>query len=135
MIVVDASIVVKIVAGELNAEAAYARIALDEDRIAPDWVRMEVVSALSGKVRRENFPLNLAREAMDSLSLYVPELVDSLILLDDAFALSIRLRHAVYDCLYLEAALRSGAVVVTADKEFANAARGGGFSAQVELLA
>lgn len=134
MIVVDTSVIVRIATAEPGADAALARIRTEPHRAAPDWVRMEVLSALSNKVRREGMPVEAARAAAAALSAYVPDMVDSPGLVAEAFELSLQLNHALYDCLYLAAALNLDGKLITADADFVKSAGKAGFARRVELV-
>lgn len=133
-LVVDASVLVKLVVEEPGTPQALALLDRDELRIAPDWALIEVANALWNKVK---FSQLLEIHAEDSLQ-NVPEFVDRFIpsrdLLADAFQLSFRIRHPLYDALYLALAMREDARVITADREFFNAADKAGLGDLVELL-
>lgn len=122
MIVVDASVIVRILAREPGADAALDRLDADAQRLAPDWIRIEVANALSNKVLYEQLPAATASTLLATLPAYVGTMLPTLPLIDDAFALALRLRHAVYDCLYWVLAERHGVILLTADKRFAEKA-------------
>ncbi|UVO52251.1 type II toxin-antitoxin system VapC family toxin [Sphingomonas sp. SUN019] len=134
MIVIDATVAVKLITREPGADAALARISKETDRLAPDWVRLEVASALSKKVRTDGLPAQVATMALAAVDSYLTETAASLDLIDEAFALSLQLQHAVYDCLYLALAIRHDALVVTHDEKFVRRAIAAGYATQVELL-
>jgi len=52
----------------------------------------------------------------------------------EALRLALDFEHAVYDCVYLALAQRIGAVVVTADREFAAVAQRNGYGEEVVVL-
>lgn len=135
MVVVDASVVVKVLTQEAHSDAAAERLATETDRIAPDWVRIEVANALARKVRRSGLPLELAHRYRAALPVVLTEMVDTSGLIDAAFDLSVQIDHPLYDCAYLELAIRRDALLLTADRGLADAARGGGLGRYVELLA
>lgn len=134
MIVVDATVAIKLLTREPGSDTALARIADEPDRLAPDWVRIEILNALSRKVRRDGLTEAAARQAKDGIDLIITRETATLDLLDEAFNLSLRLRHAMYDCLYLALAERERAIVVTHDADFVAAARKAGLAERVELL-
>ena len=135
MIVVDASVAVRILSREAGADAALERVVEEDMRCAPDWIRLETANAMARKVREKALAVADAVAAAAGVTTLVETQLDSFDLLDDAFQLSVRIGHAMYDCLYLAAGIRHGAVVLTADKQFADRAAQGGLAAHVELLA
>ena len=96
---------------------------------------MEAASAFSRKVRDSELLLIHAERHLDDLPKFFAQLVPSASLVRSALFLSHRLRHPIYDCLYLALAQREDTRMVTADVEFANVAHAKGFSHRVELLA
>lgn len=135
MIVLDASIVVKVLTEEAGSDAAIDRISREPDRVAPDWVTAEIANALSKKVRYAGLPIDLARRYIDAVPKVLTDVVDSAGLFDRALDLSVALQHAFYDCLYLALAIGEDAALLTADKKFAEAAGRGGLGDRLELLA
>lgn len=133
MIVVDASVIVRILTREPGADAALSRLDADAQRLAPDWMRIEVSNALANKVIHEQLSAATASSLLASLPAYIGTMFPTLPLLDDAFALALRLQHAVYDCLYFILAERQGAILLTADKRFVEKARQHGLGG-LELL-
>lgn len=75
-----------------------------------------------------------AEYALESLPRFFTRLAPSAPLLDEAFRLSFRLRHPVYDCLFLALGLREDARVLTADRMFHAAAGKSDFADSVILL-
>lgn len=134
MIVVDASVVMKLLTRETGSALAVDRLAREPDRTAPDWIQIEVASALSKKVRYAGLPVAAAREGFAALPLIVPDLAPSAPLLARAMDLSFEISHAVYDCLYLALALAIDAKVLTADQKFFDLASEMKYRGRVELL-
>jgi len=134
MIVLDASIVVKLLTREAGAGLAVERVAREPERIAPDWLYAEVANALSKKVRYAGLPWTLAQEGWLALPTILPDIVPSMPLAEEAMRLSVELRHAFYDCLYLALALRERALLLTADRKFFEALADQPYRRSVELL-
>ncbi|HEY2708979.1 MAG TPA: type II toxin-antitoxin system VapC family toxin [Caulobacteraceae bacterium] len=115
-LVVDASVALKWVLAEEGSAAAEAL--LDETLIAPALWLVEAANALW----RRNLKGELtARESEERLLALMDAPVRTLPVEDDlsaALRLASELRHPVYDCLYLAAALRHDTRVVTADVRF-----------------
>lgn len=119
-LVVDASVALKWVLDEPNAQAADAL--LDETLIAPSLWLVEAANALWRRSLRGEITQAGARDRLAAL-LDAP--VTSLAIEGDlptALDMAGELRHPVYDCLYLAAALRHDTQVVTADARFLGAA-------------
>ena len=130
-VVIDASVALKWVLDELDAAAADAL--LDETLIAPSLWLVEAANALWRRCQRGEITPDGARDRLEAL-LTAP--VTSLPVEDDlaaALRLATQLRHPVYDCLYLAAALRHDGQVVTADARFL-AATAAGYPERVRLL-
>ncbi len=117
-LVVDASVAVKWIAREPGNEAARALFDLPDPLIAPDWLLVEAASALWTKVKRSELLQIHAEGHLRVLPDFFSRLHESTTLLQDAFRWSFRLRHPVYDCLYLALALRESCQLVTADEKF-----------------
>lgn len=135
MIVIDASVLVKVLTGEFGGEAALESVSVERDRIAPDWVQLEVASAIAKKVNTGELRRVGAEAALRKLSEVVTEVVPSLELIDRAFELSLVLKHAIYDCLYLALAERLQCILVTADAKFVRAVAASPHRHSIRLLA
>ena len=115
-IVVDASVALKWVLDEPGKDAADAL--LDEELIAPTLWLLEAANALWRRTLRGEITAEEAKSRLDELH-NAP--VTATAIADDLSAaadLANRLRHPVYDCLYLALALRENTHVVTADARF-----------------
>lgn len=134
MIVLDATVAIKLLTREPGADQALERVIVEEDRLAPDWIRLEVASALARKVNDNGLSSAAASLGRRQLPAIITREVPSLELTDLAFELSLQLKHASYDCLYLALAEQADCVVVTHDRKFAASALRGGYGARVELL-
>ncbi|MGE0722933.1 MAG: type II toxin-antitoxin system VapC family toxin [Alphaproteobacteria bacterium] len=137
MIVVDASVAVKWVLPEFGSPRAEAIMEGDDVLTAPDILRIEVAGAVVRRVRTVAMPPEEARVLVASwtraLDRNVVALVPSVPLLDDASHLAIEMRHTLQDCLYLALARRNDALLVTADRRFAE--RSAAHHEKIELIA
>jgi predicted nucleic acid-binding protein len=135
-IVVDGSVAAKWYFAEPGHEAAdrvlSARIAGEDELLAPDLIVPEFVNVLWKRVRRQECSRAAAQVVLTLWEVDRPSLVPSSHLATQAFELATALDHPVYDCLYLALALAIEAPLVTADQALARAARSAG--AQVELI-
>lgn len=134
LLVVDASVAIKFVTEEAGSDAAYQVVVGPEPLIAPDWLLVEAASALWKKVKFSRLLEIHARQALEDLPQFFARLHPASALLEDAFKLAFRLRHPVYDCLYLALAIRENARVITADRDFQAAAARVKHGDRVELL-
>ncbi|MHA0328102.1 type II toxin-antitoxin system VapC family toxin [Sphingomonas melonis] len=134
MIVLDASVAIKLITREPGAEAVLIRVVGEVERIAPDWFHVEVANALAKKVRNDGLSEAAAAAGLTAAPDLLTDTVATLSLLDEAFALSMQAGHAVYDCLYLVLAVRTDAIVLTADAGMARAAKRVGLAGHVELI-
>lgn len=121
-IVIDASIGLKWVIDETGSDEA-AQLASEGLRLlAPALFWVEAANALATKVRKGDLSQASANDAWRDLS-EAP--IETLALtpetLSPALALAHDLRHPVYDCCYLAAAIAHDCQVATADKRFAEA--------------
>lgn len=132
--VIDASIIVKLLTEELYSDDAAAALASEPDRIAPEILAYEVSSALSKKVRYAGLSIAAAHQSLAAIPNIVAEQVSLARLSELALSLSIELRHAFYDCLYLALAEQRDSVVLTADAKFIRVVSGSRLSRRVEPL-
>ena len=119
--VVDASVAVKWLVAEDDADIAEELANGGHDLHAPRLMASEVANALWRKARTGE----IGRRAAGILLADVQDMpvrwgADE-ILSANAARLALALDHPIYDCVYLALADRIGAKVVTADRRFANA--------------
>lgn len=117
-LVVDASVAMKWIVREPGNEAARALFDLPDPLIAPDWLLIEAASTLWKKVKQSELLELHAERHLADLPEYFSRLYPSAPLVGDALGLSLRLRHSVYDCLYLALAEQESCGLVTADEKF-----------------
>jgi len=132
-IVIDASVALKWVLDEPGHEAADAL--LDEELVAPALWLIEAANALWRRARQGELTHDEARERLVELD-NAP--VATSAIEEDLFAaadLAGELGHPVYDCLYLAAAIREDAHVITADHRFyAVVSQSPAFTGRVRML-
>lgn len=120
-LVVDASVAIKFLVREPGNNEARRLLTIVDPLIAPDWILVEAASSFWKKIKgAELLEIHAYRHLAD-LPEFFEALYSSAELIDAAFELSLRLRHSVYDCLYLALSLREDCLLVTADDEFARA--------------
>ena len=132
MIVIDASVALKWVIEEPGSDAAATL--QDETLLAPDLWLLECANALWARVRRRLLGPADAIALFSRLEAAPVRTMPSQLYVAEALQLAGDLDHPVYDCLYLAAALRENAAVVTADNRFYQATRSSLLADQVRLL-
>lgn len=135
MLVIDASVAVKFFVQEVNTEAARRLLTIPDLLIAPDWLLIEAASTFWKKVKRSELLAVHAERHLSDLPLFFARLYPADDLVEGAFTWSLRLRHSVYDCLYLALALAEDTRVVTADEKFYRVLVDADLSDRVQLLA
>jgi predicted nucleic acid-binding protein len=124
MIVIDANVAAKWLLPEAGTEAALALQEGPDQLFGPELIRLEVAAAIAGRVRAQVNPLpaedavNRYRRWLSLLDRAVITLIPESELLDQAVDLAIQVRHSLQDCMYLAAARRLGAPLITADHPF-----------------
>ena len=119
--VVDASVAVKWLVAEEETDVAEELATSAHDLHAPRLMASEVANAIWRKARTGE----IERRAAGILLADVPDMpvrwgADELVSAD-AVRLALALDRPIYDCVYLALAHRIGAVMLTADRRFANA--------------
>ena len=136
MILVDANVALKWFLPEPGAETALALIER-EALYAPTLIRVEVLSGITrctrlGTATKEESLVRCQRW-YEYLQEEVVSVIPDTALFDEAVKLTLTIKHAFKDCLYLAAAQSLGGTLVTADRTFAERAKKA--YRQVELLA
>ena len=119
--VVDASVAVKWLVAEEDADIADRLAAGGEELHAPRLMASEAANALWRKARAGQIERAEAGAAMALLIDMPVRWNDDETVGADAVRLALALDHPVYDCVYLALAHRIGATVVTADRRFVTA--------------
>ena len=122
-VVVDASIALKWFVNETGRERAL-RVLDAPERHAPDLIVAEAGNVAWKKAIRGEITGGQARFICASLRHYFVVLHRSEALIGRAIDIALRLRHPIYDCLYLACAKRAGARLVTADERLLAAVAG-----------
>jgi predicted nucleic acid-binding protein len=133
-LVIDASVAVKWMVAEPGNDAARALLDLPDPLIAPDWILLEAASTFWKKVKSSELLEIHAHRHIAELPEFFSRLYDSHELAKAALELGFRLRHPVYDCLYLALAQREACRLVTADQAFFKAMERRGLADQAVLL-
>ena len=119
--VVDASVAVKWLVVEEDSDVARQLVTSGVDLHAPRLMASEVANALWRKARAGEIERRAAGVILANvLDMPVRWGADEIVVAD-AVRLALALDRPVYDCVYLALAHRIGAVMLTADRRFANA--------------
>ncbi len=122
MIVIDANVAVKWYLPENGTEAAIELTTSGNRLIAPELIRLEVLSAITRGVRNNKATASEARAQcerwLNNLTDGAVSLVPEQDLLQDAVELALKVKHALLDCMYLAVARRLEAPLLTADRPF-----------------
>ena len=129
--VVDASVAVKWFVPEEGSERADEVAASGARLLAPKMIAGEVANSFWKKIRRKLLSPDAARERLSALPRYFNLLLDADDLVGPALALACMYDHPIYDFIYLEAARRHDALLLTADDRLARKLAG---SAEGRLL-
>ena len=122
--VVDASVAVKWFLHEEDSEKALGIASSEIDLMAPTLLFVEVANALGKRVRRKELSRADAIAAYrDLVSAPIARIAVDEQLTDEALELATVLSHSVQDCIYLAVAMRRDTRLLTADRNFAKAAR------------
>jgi predicted nucleic acid-binding protein len=132
VIVVDSSVALQWFVSEPQNGAAEELFG--DDLAAPDIIFVEVANVLGKRVRAGEMPLAVAQESLEFLSTHITVIEPSRPLLQHALALSVALKHPVYDCTFLACAAKLGVTLITRDKPLWDRASRAGYGDKVTLL-
>jgi predicted nucleic acid-binding protein len=132
--VVDASVAVKWCVAETDSPLADELSASRNRLFAPSLIVTEVANALSRKAIAGLMTALEARHYLRALPHYLDDIIAVNELIEPALENACALRHPIYDLIYLEAAQRLGAQLITADRKFVAKIAGTDFTRHVTLL-
>jgi predicted nucleic acid-binding protein len=121
VIVVDASVAAKWYLPEVGTEAAVELMDGPSRLFAPELIRLEVLASITRCVRTGEADREETRKRCGDWFRHLHAGAVTVLpeeeLLDDALVLSLEIRHNLQDCLYLAAARKLDAALITADKK------------------
>jgi hypothetical protein len=117
-LVIDASVALKWLVLEEMSDVANELSGATENLVAPRLITTEIANALARKTNQGVLTREEAAYHFRSLPNYLRELIDVDDLIEPALNNACALRHPIYDLIYLEAARRLDAQLVTADRRF-----------------
>lgn len=118
ILIVDASLAVKVITAEPGSEAADAFLE-GHGLLAPELILAEVGNVLWRKVRMGSLSPAMARPALAHLQDWLEPLIPLHQLSAQALDLALRRDHPVYDCYYVALAMRHAAPLATGDRRLA----------------
>jgi predicted nucleic acid-binding protein len=122
VIIVDANVAAKWYLPEVGTDAALELMEGPSSLFAPDLIRLEVLASITRCVRTGAAEREETRKRCRDWEIHLGAGVVSLVpqdeLLEEALELSLEIKHNLQDCLYLAAARRLDASLVTADRKF-----------------
>jgi predicted nucleic acid-binding protein len=131
-LIVDTSVVVKWFVDEDGFIDARKLLVPGLTRIAPELVIVETANVLQRKARVGQLDDMQAAVAVANTGRFFARLVPSIDLVEPAFAMSRRLDHSVYDCMFLTLALSEpDGRLVTSDAKFASKATAAGLGDRI----
>lgn len=122
MLILDASVAAKLFIAEVDSEQAEKLLSHSDRLVAPDLIVLEVGNALHKAWRRNVIDDAQMDRALSRLPTLFANLFPTIDLVADAAIISRILRHPLPDCIYVALHWRTGAPVITADKELVQAA-------------
>jgi predicted nucleic acid-binding protein len=133
-LVVDASVAFKWFAQEDGTDRALVLLEREEPIVAPDLIVAEICNAAWKSLRRRELSPAQFDAIVDDVAQPFSRLVPIEGLIRPATALTRRLDHPVYDCLYLALADTEGLPIVTADERLLAAVTGTSLAGRVVRL-
>jgi len=133
-LVVDASVALKWLVLEDMSDVAKELYSAGDHLVAPRLITTEIANALVRKTMQGMLTRQEASYHFSSLPQFLPDLMDVDELIEPAFDNACTIRHPIYDLLYLEAARKVGAQLVTADRRFIAKIAGTDLARHVTLL-
>ena len=129
ILIVDASVAVMWFVPEPSSEAAAALLDSADELVAPDYVRIEVASALLKALRRGAIDRADADEALAVLSEGAVRTLPAAERCAEALAIAREHGGSLYDALYVAVARELEGRVITQDSRLAEVARSAGVEA------
>ena len=131
---IDASVAIKTIVEERFSDLARKLIAENDLILAPAHAYAEITEIIYRKHIAGDIDEKQALMAIERLP-RILTLVPLDAIMADAFRIAKEIRHSVYDCLYVAAALKCGTTLVTADTKLVLKCRGTRLSETVRELA
>jgi predicted nucleic acid-binding protein len=120
--VIDANVAIKWVLPEAHSDTALSILDNDDNQLlVPDFFFSEITNILWKRIQRDELSLIDAKESLKSIQQVDFEIFSSYNLVARALEISVEVKQAIYDCIYLALAIDNDCCMVTADERFINA--------------
>jgi predicted nucleic acid-binding protein len=133
-LVIDASVALKWLVLEDLSDVAKELSGTGDRLVAPRLIATEIANALARKTAQGMLTPHQAAYHFKALSQFLSDLMDVDELIEPALVNACAIRHPIYDLIYLEAARRLDAQLITADRRFAAKIAGTDLASHVTLL-
>ncbi len=132
--VIDASVVAAAFFPEKHSAAARAVLRGTQELLVPDLLFAEMANVIWKRQQRREIDSDEAGQLIEDVLMMPWRITPSNELAAAALEIAMRTARTVYDCLYLALAVRSGEVLVTADKRLVNALTSGPLEGHISWL-
>jgi predicted nucleic acid-binding protein len=133
--VVDVCVAVKWFVPEKYSLEAARLLSGSYGLLAPDYLLPEAGNVFWKKIRFNEISVEEGQQALTAIQNSPMQLVDSKLLLQDAFDLANQSGRSIYDCFYLALAIRENCQMVTSDEKFFNALQNTGWASSLCWIA
>jgi predicted nucleic acid-binding protein len=113
--VIDVCVAVKWFVPEKYSQEAAILLSGSHNLLAPDYLLPEAGNVFWKKIRFKEISLEEGQQALTAIQNAPMQLVDSKLLLQDAFDLANQSGRSIYDCFYLALAIRDNCQMVTSE--------------------
>jgi len=132
--IVDASVIAAAFFQEEFEERAWTLLASDCSLLAPGMIIEEVGNVIWKKFRRKEIDEDEASQLLTDFLNLPLKITPSSTLIESALEIAMEKDRTVYDSLYVALAVKTDAVMVTADKRLVNALAGSPMEKYVQWL-
>ena len=135
MIVLDCSAAINIALNTETGRVMHNALTQQERVVAPAFYQVEVANVAWKYAHSQTLDDNQANLLRSDALALVDDFYSIEPLMDEAFGLSLRADHSIYDLLYLVLARRNNSTLLTADKKLQDlcAAQGVSYFAEINL--
>jgi predicted nucleic acid-binding protein len=111
--VIDANVAIKWVLPEIHSDTALSILDNDDDQLlVPDFFFSEITNILWKRIQRDELSLTDAKESLKSIQQVDFEIFSSYDLVAQALEISVEVKQAIYDCIYLALAIDNEAEIL-----------------------
>jgi predicted nucleic acid-binding protein len=133
--VIDTNIAAALLLKLSYSEAARQAVSEASALIAPDLILHEMANLLWRLTTADRIDVSLAHRVLEETPVLLSDCIPGHELLPESFDLAVSLAHPAYDCFFVRAAAREGAVLLTADRRLARSLEDAQTSVRCRLVA